>query len=547
MAKADVSSTGSCCSNRKLQLALFSMSNLSNALLWVTFSPISNVVQSYLGPKVGNITNVNILAVVFQIFYTPGTILGVLIVKKYGVRGAMLAGVLLTVVGALLRVIGTGLYEYNHIDATGVYLWLIFGQILASIAQPFFVNIPAAISSIWFPMEERDMATTIGSLCSPLGNAIGQILPIIFVVQSAANDDQNPTKSDIHGMATLMIIEFIINCVMLLLVYAYFEEKPAIPPSHAILLRNATNNSINVTTLRQDIDTLMKDKNYLILFLAFSIGLGIFNSLINLINQLVYPQGYSNDDAGTFGMVLILCGLVGAGIIGVVLEKTRAYKTILKVGFVANLAAIVIWCSMLRSQNYAGLLFAFCLLGFCILPMLPTVLENCAEVTYPMLEDLPVGILMIGGNVLSIGLTFVLQALISKDGWTSNPPLLPANGLLIGVFFLATVLLFAYNGEYKRLNCELNMSPDISSNVLERLINGDASADTATVVSDSDRESGRIARVGSVDNSVHSNTWSSSTMGSMQQPYNESSVNSDSNLSQRQTVVLLDVIKSFRL
>lgn len=547
MSKTDGTASISCCSSRKLQLALFSMSNLSNALLWVTFSPISNIVQNYLGSKVGNVTNVNMLAVVFQIFYPPGTILGVLVMKRYGVRGSMLLGVLLTVIGALLRVIGTGLYEYDHIDATGVYFWLICGQILASIAQPFFVNVPAAISSIWFPMEERDMATTIGSLCSPLGNAIGQILPILFVVQSANDDDQTPTKSDIHGMATLMIVEFIINCAMLLLVYAYFEEKPAIPPSHSVLMRNAANNSINVSTLWQDIDTLMKDKNYLILFMAFSIGLGIFNSMINLINQLIFPQGYSNDDAGTFGMVLIVCGLVGAGIIGVVLEKTRAYRTILKVGFAANLAAIILWCGMLRSNNYAGLLFAFCLLGFCILPMLPTVLENCAEVTYPMVEDLPVGILFVGGNVLSIGLTFALQALISKDSYTSNPPLLPANALLIGVFSIAAVLLFTYNGEYKRLKCEQDVTEGYAnSNVHERLINSEISAiDTATVVSDSDRESGRIARVGSVDNSVRSNTWSNSTMGSMP-PYDENSVNSDSNFSQRQTIVLLDAVNSFR-
>ena len=178
--------------------------------------------------------------------------------------------------------------------------------------------------------------------------------------------------------------------------------------------------------------------------------------MYNLINQLVAPQGYSNDDAGTFGMVLIICGLIGAGIIGFVLERTRAYRTVLKIGFVVNFGAIIIFCGMLRANNFGGLLFSFCLLGFCILPMLPTVLENCAECTYPMLEDLPVGILFIGGNVLSILLTFVLQALISKDKWTAHPPLFPANALLIGVFLLATLILLLYNGQYKRLHCELS-------------------------------------------------------------------------------------------
>ena len=43
------------------------------------------------------------------------------------------------------------------------------------------------------------------------------------------------------------------------------------------------------------------------------------------------------------------------------------------------------------------------------MPILPVSLENCAECTYPLPEDLSVGILNIGQNVLGLPFIFGLQ------------------------------------------------------------------------------------------------------------------------------------------
>ena len=66
--------------------------------------------------------------------------------------------------------------------------------------------------------------------------------------------------------------------------------------------------------LRDESSTLFNNRNYIVLFIAFSIGVGFFNSLLTLLDQIVAPHGYSNDDAGTFGAVFIALGLVGAGV-----------------------------------------------------------------------------------------------------------------------------------------------------------------------------------------------------------------------------------------
>ena len=63
---------------------------------------------------------------------------------------------------------------YNQeLGYAGTYWLMLSGQILASIAQPYFLNMPSLLAATWFPMNERDLATVCGAMSSPIGNAIG--------------------------------------------------------------------------------------------------------------------------------------------------------------------------------------------------------------------------------------------------------------------------------------------------------------------------------------------------------------------------------------
>jgi len=167
--------------SRWYALAMFSWLELSNALLWVTFSPISDIASVYFGSGsvYGSTTNVNMLANIFLILYFPGTILAILSMEYLKPRKSLLIAGLLTVIGAFIRYFGT-LYS-DSLGNENTYILILLGQAFAAIAQPMFLNFPPAIASIWFPMNERDISTTIGSMSSPIGNAIGQIIPILIV------------------------------------------------------------------------------------------------------------------------------------------------------------------------------------------------------------------------------------------------------------------------------------------------------------------------------------------------------------------------------
>ena len=469
-------------------LLLYSLSSMANALMWVTFSPITSATESYLG-YLGNLSLINLLAVIFQILYLPGTILGVLCMKSFGLRHTLLIGLSMTTIGALLRLVGTLCYE--SISPGGLYVLLFLGQVLAALAQPMFVNIPPLIASEWFPASERDIATTVGSFCSPVGNALGQIISVAIV--------STDSDGEVIGMNKLMATEMGISASVFLFVFLFFRSKPPTPPSASSRLKDDLDTGdrralasvdraagpmgsaeISRRKTRAEFYELLRNQEYIYLLLAFTIGLGIFNSFMTLINQFVEPQGYTSDDAGNFAAIMIICGLVGAGVMTVILDKTHAYRSCLKLGFFFAFLSLVLFSFMLRPGNKNALYVSFALLGLFILPMLPVVLENCSEVTYPVGEDLPVGLLFIGGNILSIGLTYGLQFLLSKEKWTHSPPWMPSSLLLVILPFVSFLVLLKYNGQYKRLNCDHNiiapllplesMTEESAEHMAERLV-----------------------------------------------------------------------------
>ena len=131
---------------------------------------------------------------------------------------------------------------------------MFFGQFFAALAGPMYNSLPPALAASWFSISERDIATAIGSLFNPLGNAAGQveisfflwlgfdislfwffsfelkILPPIFVTNS---------DGTISGMIPLMITESIVIASSLVLALLFFQSAPPTPPSYSTHLRNA--------------------------------------------------------------------------------------------------------------------------------------------------------------------------------------------------------------------------------------------------------------------------------------------------------------------
>jgi len=239
------------------------------------------------------------------------------------------------------------------------YYVVLLGQTMASFAQPCFVNSPGLLGANWFGVNERDIATTIASLFAIIGNAAGQIMPPAVVKTNTDTDPDGTTiNSTVTGMEDLLLYQAIICTVCLVLVVLFFRSSPPTPPSSSTANRDkknrvastdlattstdpllpTTRNSVGMGEKREsaysvsaEARKLFASRDYTLLFLAFGLGLALFNTLLTLMNGILEPCGYSEDDAGNFAAVLIGAGMVGAGIAGYIMDTYHAYRPLLKV------------------------------------------------------------------------------------------------------------------------------------------------------------------------------------------------------------------------
>lgn len=156
------------------------------------------------------------------------------------------------------------------------------------------------------------------------------------------------------------------------------------------------------------------------IFAAFSVYVGLFNSVSSLLNQILAPQGFSETEAGVTGGILIVVGLVSAAICSPITDRHKHYLTTIK-ALIPIIAA-----------SYIGLIFAprastivpsyvvAGILGAASFALLPVVLEFLVEITYPLSIEVGSTACWTGGQIL--GAIFIIVENALKASGNDDPP-----------------------------------------------------------------------------------------------------------------------------
>jgi len=369
-------------------ITLYSLGMFSNAIQWITFSPISDELKKiYDVPSL----SVELNSLLFMILFLPVGFPSEYAIDTWGPRTGLFIGASFTLVGGWLRC----LIDINfHL----VYI----GQVLSAIGQPFFMNVPAKLGAIWFKPEHRTMATTVASIANPIGAAIGFLIPSFFITEST--DLKADGKSQV---LKLIICEAIIATVISLSIFLFFKSKPRLPPSRTACVEKES--------FRDSLRDMARNPEFWKLFFAFSVGLGVFNTLSTIINPLLKPYGYSSSDSSFMAAICIGAGLAGAIVFGAYVDATKKFRrsyTILLIGSFGALLGL----GFILQTRIIGLGMVFiAVLGFMMMPLLPLGYDLACEITYPVGEAMTGGMLNIGGQIFGIILTYGLSPLITDD------------------------------------------------------------------------------------------------------------------------------------
>lgn len=384
-------------SYRWVVLAAFMFVNLTIQILWIGYAPITGPAAAFYG--VSDL-QIGFLAMSFMIAFIPLSIPVSWVIDTYGFRVAVSIGVILMGIFGILR----GLAGDNYT----LVLWSTFG--LAA-AQPFLLNAWTTVPAKWFALEERATAVGIVTLGNLLGTALGMVLtPILIETISIPN-----VQLIYGGVAAFSAVLFIVLA-------RETPPTPPCPPGQEVraLMLDGLKHALTVRPF------------WFNLAVAF-IGLAIFNGITTWVESIIRPRGFTPNDAGTLGALMIVGGVIGAVVIPALSDKQRKRQRYLYVAFIGAIPGLI----GLTFATAPWLLFASAFaLGFFLVSAMPIAMQYAAEVTRPTPEGTSNGLIQLFGQA-SVVFVYIMEAMKSNDG-SFTPALLLALGLLLVSALLVT-------------------------------------------------------------------------------------------------------------
>jgi MFS family permease len=365
---------------RWVVLAVFVLVNLTIQLLWIPFGSITLEASKFYG--VSDL-QIGLLAMTFMIVFIPLSLPIAWMIDTYGFYKAVSLGSILMAVFGILR----GLFGGN-------YTFVLICTIGLAVAQPFFLNSWTKVAARWFPMEERATAAGLAAIANFVGIGIALVLTPLVVASLS-----------IPGMLLLYGALAAIAGVLFIL---FARENPPTPPCPPELMARAL--------VLDGLRSLVKSKPFWLLMVLFLIGNGTFNGISTWIENIVSPRGFSPDQAGVLGGLLLLGAIVGAFILPTLSDKLHRRVPFLLVGMIGAIPGLI---GLTFAHSYWLLLLSVFSYGFFMVSTAPIGYQYAAELTFPVPEGTSNGMLTLAGQA-SVVFIYAMQALKSGDGSFTN-------------------------------------------------------------------------------------------------------------------------------
>ncbi|KAK4241766.1 major facilitator superfamily domain-containing protein [Achaetomium macrosporum] len=392
-----------------LQLTLL---NIIVSWDWLTFSPVASHAAKYFNTTE---TIINWLSTAFMFAFTFITPV-VIYVLHLGPKPSIVTAAALLLAGNWIRFAGC------HSSSGGLFGVVMFGQILTGLSQPFVLAAPSRYSDLWFTNRGRVAATALTSLANPFGAALGQLIVPFWVNQ----------PSDISRMVLYVSIISSVCAVPSLFI-------PSRPPTPV-----AASSETAKLSLRASTRILFNHVEFWLLLIPFAIYVGLFNSVSSLLNQILLPYGYDDDEAGIAGALLIVVGLVASAVVSPVIDRTKSYLLAIRVAvpLIGLCYLVFIWMPGTKDGGggVAGPYVIMAVLGAASFSLLPVVVEYLVELTHPISPEVTSTLAWSGGQLL--GGVFIVISGALKAGPEADPPANMRNALVFtAVMALAAVPL----------------------------------------------------------------------------------------------------------
>lgn len=357
---------------------------ISTETMWLSLAPISSIAESYYNVDGIWITLFTMsYMIMFVIFSVPASWM----IDRYGYRSSLILGAVLTA--------GFGLSRAFFADN---FTLVILSQFLIAIGQPFLLNITTKVPANWFPVSER--ATAAGILT--MAQYVGFALPMVIA----------PAMAAASGLPNVLMTFAVIACGSALISIVFTREKPAVPPPGP----QSEKDDFSLASMRG----LLHNSSYLLALLICFISMGVFNTLLTLIESILLPRGISPMEAGMIGAVFVVAGVFGAVILPALSDRLRIRVPF----FVTSITLLVpLYLGLAFIPEFPLLLLIAGIAGFSIMGVAPILFQHGSEVAYPTQEGASLGTILLMGQISGVLFVFLFEALAAAFD-SMIPPML---------------------------------------------------------------------------------------------------------------------------
>ncbi|VVC26311.1 Hypothetical protein CINCED_3A025727 [Cinara cedri] len=320
-------------------LTLFVLCSMANAVQWIQYSIISNVIMKFY-----NVSSfqVNLTSIVYMVTYIPLIFPASWILDKKGLRVAMVAGALGTMIGAWFKV--------GSSNPDRFYMTMI-GQTIVASSQVFILNLPARLAAVWFGPLEVSSACSIGVFGNQLGIALGFLLPPLLV------HDSDDLQDIAASLSQMYYATAIFSTLVFALIYLFVQSSPPLPPSLAQANQRSSTNANDPRNFVKSLWRLVGNYGFVLLLLSYGMNVGSFYAISTLLNQIILSYFPDNaEDAGRIGLSIVLAGMFGSVVCGFVLDKTHRFKETTLVVYACSLLGMIIYTFTL-SCGYISIVY----------------------------------------------------------------------------------------------------------------------------------------------------------------------------------------------
>lgn len=345
-------------------------------MFWLTLAPIASEAEAFY--KVDPML-ITLFAMSYLIMYIIFTLPASRVIDRFGYRTSLIIGATITAVFGILRAV----------FATNFTAVIIF-QFLIAIGQPFLLNVTTKVPANWFPVTERSTAAGLLTMAQYLGFVVPMVLsPFIF---------------NKYGMQNLMTIFAIIAVACALIAIVFTKERPPIPPGP-----EAEKEDLSIKSMGR----LFKNFNFLYVLIIVFVSMGIFNTLLSLIDGILEPRGFDAEQSGLVGAVFVIAGVIGAVILPIISDKIRK-RTPLFIVAIALLVPLYLGITFL--SGFATVMVVAGVAGFTIMGVAPILFQHGAEVAYPAQEGTSFGLILLMGQISGVLFMLMFEAISGEVG-----------------------------------------------------------------------------------------------------------------------------------